>query len=376
MNTRENLENLAVQTLSNFMNTQGGDLLHLALELLGAEDAAFVVVSSEGTIVSQTEGAWHLLQQRPLRSIYEVLDTPGRQAIQSVLTEGGQSSFRETLEGQTFDVEVRALESGALLYFAPTEQAPFRLPSQLSQQIVSALSHIMLIVQLFPKLGKTKSAELLDAIEQDSLRIYRGISHLNSLLSHDEFPSEVHWELCDLSAVCRKMIARCKEACAHRGRTVTLTLEAPSSCLVVCSERLLIQAVLNLITNALRSPEVTEVALSLAHSGGKVILSVSDNGSGIDPNQLERLYTGWKHVPNEWEQIEYGAQATPCGLGLPFVRRVAGWHSGALLMERPSKHRTIFRLVFPDNLHPDSLVLRQGTIPELIDIYDIELSVL
>ena len=47
---------MAVHTLRNFMNLQSSDLSNLALEMLDAEDAAFVLVSPGGDIISQTAG--------------------------------------------------------------------------------------------------------------------------------------------------------------------------------------------------------------------------------------------------------------------------------------------------------------------------------
>ncbi|MDR3766350.1 MAG: hypothetical protein Q3Y08_04850 [Butyricicoccus sp.] len=129
--------------MRNFMNLESSDLSNLALELLDAEDAAFVLVSPVGDIISQTKGAARLLQSMPLRPVGEVLSERAAQAVAFVQATGGESSIQEEIDGKLYRMEVRPAEQGLLLYFAPLEPQMTRLPANFSRQIVDSLSHIL-----------------------------------------------------------------------------------------------------------------------------------------------------------------------------------------------------------------------------------------
>lgn len=367
---------MAVHTLKNFMNAQDGGLSNLALELLGAEDAAFVLVSPEGNIVTQTAGAARLLKEAPLRPVAEVLSARAAQAVRSVLQQGGECSLVEEIDGRPYRLEARPAEGGALLYFAPLEREAARLPAGLSQQIVDALSHILAAVHLLPGSGDEKESRLLGGIRRDSLRIYRGLSHLQFLESTDAPEQAMRLQECDLSALCREAAARCREACAARGRAAEIQTSVPPVCRVVCDKELLTRALLNLLVNALRAPGATRVCLRLARRDGRVILTVADNGAGMVPDTLERLYHGWSRAQDPAGQLEQSILGAPNGLGLPLARQAAGWHGGALLFEQGEDGGAVFRLSFPDDLPPDPPQLGQGLPDETLDLMEIELSVL
>ncbi len=364
---------MAVHTLRNFMNLQSSDLSNLALEMLDAEDAAFVLVSPGGDIISQTAGAGRLLKSMPLRPVGEVLSERAAQALKFVQTTGGESSIHEDIDGKTYRMEVRPVEQGVLLYFAPMEQQAAHLPANFSRQIVDSLSHILAAVHLMLGSQGEKSERLLDGIRRDSLRIYRGLAHLQFLES-DAAPEEaMKLELGDLAELCRSAVERCRAACAARGRTVELTVDAPDACPVVYDRALLLRALLNLLTNALRTPEVSRVCVRLTHGQGRVSIVVADDGPGVPAEQLSRLYHDWARP---WDEAGWMEQSMPCGLGLPLVRQVAGWHGGTLLLEPGQEGGTVFRLSFPDDLPPDPPQLGQSLPDDSLDLVEIELSIL
>lgn len=359
--------------MRNFMNLQSSDLSNLALEMLNAEDAAFVLVSAGGDIISQTAGAGRLLKSTPLRPVGEVLSERAAQAVRFVQVTGGESSIHEELDGRTYRLDVRPVEQGVLLYFAPLEQQAAHLPANLSRQIVDSLSHILAAVHLMPGSEGEKSARLLDGIRRDSLRIYRGLAHLQFLESEAAPEQTMKLQLGDLAELCRSAVERCRAACAARGRTVELTVDAPDTCPAVYDHALLLRALLNLLTNALRTPQVHQVCVRLTHSHGRVSIVVADDGPGVPAEQLSRLYHDWARP---WDEGGWPEQSIPCGLGLPLVRQVAGWHGGTLLLEPGTDGGTVFRLSFPDDLPPDPPQLGQRLPDDSLELVEIELSVL
>lgn len=100
------------------------------------------------------------------------------------------------------------------------------------------------------------------------------------------------------------------------------------------------QAVDNLIANAVgHSPEGTPVAVSVAHRGASVVISVTDQGEGIAAADQARVF-------------ESGVRLTSArpgsGLGLAIVQSVARAHGGEVELESAPGRGATFRLVLPD----------------------------
>ena len=96
------------------------------------------------------------------------------------------------------------------------------------------------------------------------------------------------------------------------------------------NEAALDRMVRNLTDNAGRYAR-GRVALGLAHADGRVVLSVDDDGPGIDPQDRERVFERFVRLD---ESRGRGTGGT--GLGLAIVREVAASHGGeATLGESP-----------------------------------------
>jgi len=86
----------------------------------------------------------------------------------------------------------------------------------------------------------------------------------------------------------------------------------------------IIQALANLLDNALRlTPEGGRVVLGARERGGSVELSVSDNGPGIEPELLERLFDRF---------AQSSSAGGGAGLGLGIVKGVAEAHGGEVIV--------------------------------------------
>jgi len=94
---------------------------------------------------------------------------------------------------------------------------------------------------------------------------------------------------------------------------------------------LLRQAVVNLLQNALDfSPAGGSVRLGAARVGGRVELSVEDEGPGVPNYALPRVFERFYSLPRP------GSGARSTGIGLALVREIAHQHGGEVtLANRP-----------------------------------------
>ena len=352
------------------------ELSGLALEMLGAEDAAFVLAGADGNIISLTAGAARLLRQRTLEPVSEVLSERAAAALQDVLRTGAQAVLEEELDGRFYNLEIRPASSGALLYFSPAESGPSGFPPALYWKMDGSLSHILAALHLASGAGDAKKQALMEDVRRSCLRIYRELLHLRLLEYADAPELLMNFRRTDVAALCRTLVKKCGAVCRTRGLEVRLEIEAPKTCKVVCDRTMIARAVLELLMNAVRARGTSWVRLRVSHAAGRVHVTVADDGCGVPPEELERLYHGWARGQDESSLLEQHAAGLPSGLGLPVTRRIAGWHGGTLLQENGPEGGAVFRLSWPDDLMEGGTQLHQMVMETGLDPVEIELSVL
>jgi signal transduction histidine kinase len=103
-------------------------------------------------------------------------------------------------------------------------------------------------------------------------------------------------------------------------------------------------AVWNLIDNAVKySPAAMRVRVSLEEVEGRLAVRVSDNGVGISPDELKRIFRRFYRIPAGVARRVKGS-----GLGLFIVRSVAKKHGGRAFAESPgSGGGSTFTILLP-----------------------------
>lgn len=105
----------------------------------------------------------------------------------------------------------------------------------------------------------------------------------------------------------------------------------------------------NLITNAIKfTPKGGNVKVSVDNSNNEVIIRVVDNGRGIAPQFLPRLFI------NFFQVADYGVQNTGYGIGLALAKSITELHKGSISVEStPAQNglngKTTFTVVIPQN---------------------------
>ncbi len=104
---------------------------------------------------------------------------------------------------------------------------------------------------------------------------------------------------------------------------VGVVLDLPAAGLwAEADEQALRRAVDNLVSNANRHAR-HEVAVSAEAVGGDIVVTVDDDGSGIPPDERERVFERWVRLDDARTRDQGGA-----GLGLAIARSVARTHGG------------------------------------------------
>lgn len=111
---------------------------------------------------------------------------------------------------------------------------------------------------------------------------------------------------------------------------------------ILGNERLLEQAVTNLIMNAVKYSQSQKIDINLEKSEEKVIIKVTDYGIGISEEHLSRIFERFYRVDKARSRATGGT-----GLGLAIVKNIAILHGGSVGVESVPNKFTTFTINLP-----------------------------
>jgi signal transduction histidine kinase len=132
-----------------------------------------------------------------------------------------------------------------------------------------------------------------------------------------------------------------RTAAAHAEKLgVRLAVEPSGGRAWVSGDRYLLErAVLNLVSNACEaSPRGSEVALVVTAEGEQAAIAVEDEGAGIAPERLPRLFDAFVSTKRTGAHV---------GMGLPNVKRIVDAHGGIVSVESAPGAGSTFRIALP-----------------------------
>jgi len=192
-------------------------------------------------------------------------------------------------------------------------------------------------VRKFASRMSVESARLGDLVNQ--------IIDLSRLQADDPLtnPEEV-----DIDEVLSEAVDRCQVDAQQHG--ATLTVAGTTKCRVLGSARQLTVAICNLVENAVVYSDPGARVVVAAHRQARpdddyVEITVSDNGIGIPPAELERIFERFYRVDYARSRANGGT-----GLGLAIVKHVAATHGGEVLVWSQPGRGSTFTIRIPLHL--------------------------
>ncbi|MBC7821805.1 MAG: PAS domain-containing protein, partial [Planctomycetaceae bacterium] len=170
--------------------------------------------------------------------------------------------------------------------------------------------------------------EMFEKIDYQVDRLNRMVSNLLNLARIESGAVKVTREDCDLNDVVNKAADVIKPLANERGQQFVADLS--QLYLPVHVDRdLLGQAIINLLSNAVKyTPENGRITLRSHMEELEAVISVEDNGHGIPPESLPKIFDRFYRVPEH----QHSAKGT--GLGLAFVQSIVqDMHNGHIAVE-------------------------------------------
>ncbi|MHC4946999.1 MAG: ATP-binding protein [Planctomycetota bacterium] len=178
-----------------------------------------------------------------------------------------------------------------------------------------------------------KNSDRLTAIVEDVLALTR--------LEHPLAPEALERSPHSALALIRSVLGQYEAAAGARG--IELRAEAAPDLELTVHPQLLEQALANLVSNAIRySPDGTTVTVAARRRDDEVELSVADEGPGIAPEHVPRLFERFYRVDKARSRALGGT-----GLGLAIVKHIALVHGGRVDVDTDVGRGSTFRIVLP-----------------------------
>ena len=125
---------------------------------------------------------------------------------------------------------------------------------------------------------------------------------------------------------------------------VTFEIEAPPTVVIDIDGERIGQVVTNLLHNALKfSPEAGVVRVAIEPSAAEVRLQISDEGSGILPADLSRIFERFYKA----SRARTRGSSSGTGLGLAIAKHIVEAHGGTISAESRYGHGATFTMLLP-----------------------------
>ncbi|WP_282610386.1 sensor histidine kinase [Pelagibius sp. Alg239-R121] len=187
----------------------------------------------------------------------------------------------------------------------------------------------MMLASPLKLLGHDKRQEYVNDISKSAKHLHALIDDLLDLSKIEAGQFELYEEPTDLSDLLRDAITLVGTAAREREMDLSIE-ELAGTVSLFADERVIKQAVLNLLSNALRYTQIggRVILRSSLRASGDLEIVIEDNGPGIPRESIERLMQPFQRRASD---VKQGIQGT--GLGLSIVSRLIELHGGTFLIE-------------------------------------------
>jgi ligand-binding sensor domain-containing protein/signal transduction histidine kinase/DNA-binding response OmpR family regulator len=186
----------------------------------------------------------------------------------------------------------------------------------------------------------------LGAVQQNANRLLRLVNELMDFRKAETGNMKLYPGKHDIIAFLEEIYVSVRDACIHKN--ITLSFVQHTDAIAVYFDREQLEKVfINLLTNAIRfTPQNGTITLEIKDAEKEVIVAVTDNGRGIAPEYLDKVFT------NFFQVADHGVQNTGYGIGLALARTIISLHHGSIVVESvPATDnqdgRTTFRVTLP-----------------------------
>lgn len=208
----------------------------------------------------------------------------------------------------------------------------FALSHDLKEPLRSVSSHAELLQRHYG--GDKQAAEFTSTITD---AVKRANALIESLLIYSRTGAPARRTEIKLNSALQWALLNIEHSIRESGAQVTST-DLP---VVAVDESQMVQLFQNLLLNSLkyRSSDVPKIQVSSEEGTDAYIISVRDNGVGIEPKYQQQIFGAFKRL--------HGREVPGTGLGLALCRKIVEGHGGRIWVESDGKTGSVFKFTLP-----------------------------
>jgi signal transduction histidine kinase len=162
----------------------------------------------------------------------------------------------------------------------------------------------------------------IEHIRDAAKRLTSMVDHLISDAMADAFDITIRREAIDVAALVREVAEANQPLAVNKQQAITVA--APSQLSTMCDADRIREAIDNLVSNAIKySPIGGKIAIEVATEEDNTAIRVTDEGAGLSPEDLGRLFGRFQRLSAK----PTGGESST-GLGLSIVKRIIDMHGG------------------------------------------------
>jgi signal transduction histidine kinase len=208
--------------------------------------------------------------------------------------------------------------------------------------VITGRTEMMMDILEMVPVAADKLTSQVKHIRESAQRL---ISMVDSLLAEamaDALNISIRHEPIEIPDLVREVVEASRPLVEKKEQSVEV--DAPENLAVSGDPDRLREAIDNLISNAVKySPIGGRISIAVRREDDEVLISVSDNGPGLSPEDMTRLFGRFQRL-----SAKPTAGESSTGLGLSIVKRIVELHGGQVTADSPGGGRgTTFTVALP-----------------------------
>ncbi|SHG49469.1 ATP-binding response regulator [Bradyrhizobium erythrophlei] len=200
----------------------------------------------------------------------------------------------------------------------------------------------MLVELITASASKESVTAQVEHIRDATRRLTSMVDHLISDAMADAFDISIRREAVDVAGLVSEVADANQPLAANKQQAITVS--APPNFVTMCDADRMREAIDNLISNAIKySPIGGKITVVVTHEGNNTIIRVADEGAGLSPEDLGRLFGRFQRL-----SAKPTAGESSTGLGLSIVKRIIDMHGGEVKANSPGPGQgSTFTVILP-----------------------------
>lgn len=212
-----------------------------------------------------------------------------------------------------------------------------------THELKSPLASAKLYLQTLQRrkdLPRDKQEEMIAKAIKDTDRLHSLVENILTAtnIENNNFP--LHKQSTDVGALVKGLIDEASETTGMNHQT---SVSIPEKIILDLDTMAISSVVLNLYENAVKyAPKGTSIQVNVVQKQNSCVLTVADEGPGIEATHQERIFDKFFRVGSEETRKAKGT-----GLGLYITRRLVELHNGRVTVKDNTPKGSIFEVVLP-----------------------------